>query len=309
MIRKAKVVFAIWLCIIAVLIPVNAFGKSSVKRKSSKNKTTKSKETRGKLKIHFIDIGEGDSILLENEGHYMMVDYGEAYSYKKLKKYLKDKKIKKLDFAVLTHEHKDHIGGMANFLKDFKPKKVLMSSPDVSKKESRYRKCLKICKKKKYPVVRPKKGDKFTLGNATIRVISVGTKEKKPADKNNHCMVLRVGFGKKRILLMADATKVIENEIMNGKYKYHADVIKISHHGAKENTSKEFLEKVNAQHAVVSVGVENTLHHPSPLTLNMIKNCGMSLRRTDRQGTIIMTTDGETITWNVNPTTDLSGND
>lgn len=257
------------------------------------------------LKIHFISVGEGDGILLQSGGENMVIDFGYAYNYHKLKSYLNQKGIKNLKYAMLTHAHYDHMGGMPTFLKDFTPQTVFMPLPQSTR--PMYHECLDICKSKGYPVVYPKNGQVYNLGSAKIHIVSTGTHNAKAKNLNETCIVVRVTHGKNSFLLLADCNSTEEKLIMKGKQKYKADVVKIAHHGAKSGTSKTFLKKIKAKHAVISVGKENKVHHPNGNKLKMIHKLGLKMYRTDSQGTIIATSNGKTIKWNKKPTKNFKG--
>lgn len=259
----------------------------------------------GKLTVHFIDVGEGDSILIQCGGKSMIIDFGYGYSYKKLRNYLTRQRIKKVDYAMLTHPHYDHMGGMPYFLQDFKVKNAFIPLPAVNR--PMYYTCINLCKEKRINILHARKGQTYRLGKAKVQIVSEGMQDPFAPNYNDNSYVVRVVHGKNRFLLLGDASKRLEKKIMKSGAPYRANVVKIAHHGAKSGTSKKFLKKIHAKYAVISTGKENKVRHPSAKELKMIHSLGLKMFRTDCQGSIVVKSNGKKLKWNRKPSNNFSG--
>lgn len=247
----------------------------------------------GKLEVHFIDVGQGDSLLVRTGDKSMLIDTG-TYDYKdKLEDYLRGFGIDKLDIAIATHPHADHIGSMANIINEFKPDKVLL--PDAITTTTAYEKMLDaIAANSKAEFV--KEGYTFTLGEANITIVAPYDGEYD--DLNEYSVVCRLDYGNTSFLLTGDCESSEEEKILAAGYDIDCDVLKVGHHGSDTSTSKEFLQAVSPNIAVIEVGAGNDYGHPTDEVLNRLKAAGCEdIYRTDINGTIVATTDGTSIDW------------
>ncbi len=251
------------------------------------------------LKVTFIDVGQADSILIQNESENMLIDAGNNEDGDKLVNYFKNLNITDFKYVVGTHPHEDHIGGLDNIINNFKINYIYM--PDVITTTKTFEDVLDTALNKNLTITVPKINDTLNLGSATIKVIYTGNDEE---DLNNSSIVLKVTFGNTSFLFMGDATEEVENKILNSDIE--STVLKVGHHGSKYSTSDEFLNKVNPQYAVISVGINNSYGHPDNIVINKLNNINASIYRTDELGTIIMTSDGNNIKVE-NYTTDTNG--
>ncbi len=240
-------------------------------------------------RIHFIDVGEGDSILLEVEGKSALIDTGNLISGPHLVKYLKEKGIEKLNYLILTHPHPDHIGGVFFILPALKVEKIYDNGQDLAggrKTSAIYRWYEDLVRKRKnYAVLIS--GDSLTLGSLTLEVLwppGVPTS----SDFNAFSLVIMVKGGGFSCLLTGDLTAAGERELLIREVSLKADVLKVGHHGAEDATTEEFLEAVSAGIAVVSVDEDNFWGYPSARVLQRLKKAGVKVYRTDREGDIVL---------------------
>ena len=242
------------------------------------------------LQIQFLDVGQADSILIQDGDEFMLIDAGNNADGTKLVSYFQSLGIKSFQYVVGTHAHEDHIGGMDDIIDNFDIDTFYM--PDVITTTATFESVLDSLDKKNIPFQIPTIDSSFMLGNATITVLYVGTDE---SNLNNTSIVLKLTYGNTSILFMGDAEAEVEKAIENKDI--HADVLKIGHHGSDTSSSTSFLEKVNPNYAVISVGSGNSYGHPNNTTINNLINRNIKIYRTDENNTIVMTTDGKNITF------------
>ena len=243
-----------------------------------------------KLQIWFLDVGQADSILIQNGDANMLIDAGNNEDGEKLVSYFQSLGIESFQYVIGTHAHEDHIGGMNDIIDNFNIGTFYM--PDAITTTATFESVLDSLEAKNIAFQTPTVDSTFELGDATIDVLYVGTDD---TDLNNTSIVLKLTYGNISILFMGDAEKEVETIIE--KKDISADVLKVGHHGSNTSSSKTFLEKVNPSYAIISVGTGNSYGHPSNTTIQNLENQNIQIYRTDENGTIIMTSDGTNITF------------
>lgn len=246
------------------------------------------------LQIHYIDVGQGDATLIVSDGHAMLIDAGENDKGSKVWSYLKNQGINELDYVIGTHPDSDHIGGMDVILYKFDCKNVFM--PDYTKDTKTYDDVIKVAQNKNYKIKSVKAGDTYSLGKASFTVIAPN---KKYEDSNNSSIGIILTYGEKSFLFTGDAEEEAEKDILANGIDIKADVYKAGHHGSRTASCDEFLEKVKPEYIVISCGEDNKYGHPHAAILNYCIFNHIPLYRTDKQGTIVLKTDGKNITWNM----------
>lgn len=242
------------------------------------------------LNVYFIDVGQADSIFLENKGHYMLIDAGNNEDGPKLVNYFNEQDIKEFDYVVGTHAHEDHIGGMDDIIKNFKIDNFYM--PDAITTTKTFEDVLDALEETNVIFQTPKVNQTFNLQDTTITTLSVTADEK---NLNDTSIVLKVKHGTNTFLFMGDASTKIEKNLLNKDIK--SDVLKVGHHGSRYSTSLEFLKKVSPEYAVISVGENNTYKHPHEEILKRLEEQNIQIYRTDKQGTILAKSNGSIITF------------
>ena len=238
------------------------------------------------LEVSFIDVGQADSILIENEGHYMLVDAGNNEDGEKLVTYFKEQNINTFDYVVGTHPHEDHIGGLDDIINNFKINNFYM--PDVITTTLTFEEVLDALENNNVNLTIPKENNSFSLGEANIEVLHVG--DESESDLNNTSIILKVTYQNISFLLTGDAESKIINELDSSDLK--TTVLKLGHHGSITSTNETILEKASPQVAIISAGVNNQYGHPHQEVLNLLQQNNIKTYRTDQDGTIIVTTDG-----------------
>lgn len=249
------------------------------------------------LKIHYIDVGQGDSILLQQDGKNMLIDAGTNDSTDPLVSYLKNQNIQKIDYLILTHPHEDHIGGADKVIEQFNIGSVIM--PKVTTPTKTFKDVVSAMNDKKLKAAAPVPGSTFKLGNADCEIL--GPINSKKDDLNTYSIVLKVTFGNTKFLFTGDAQVSNEQDMINKGYDLKADVLKVGHHGSRTSSSEAFLKKVSPEFAVISCGKGNDYGHPHKVIMDRLKAMGIKVYRTDEAGTIICTSDGKNISFNRSP--------
>lgn len=267
----------------------------------SKNQTAAKTDTGGNLEVHYIDVGQGDSTLIECDGEYMLIDAGQNDKGLELWSYLEKQGATHLKYAIGTHPDADHIGGLDVIL--YRCNVDLVMMPDLKKDTRTYDDVVQTIKNKSIKQVSPKAGDQYSLGSATFTIVApnenYGTD-----DTNNWSIGILLQNGSNRFLFVGDAEKESETDMLYNGIDLRADVYKVAHHGSNTGTTQEFLNAVSPTYAVISCGEGNSYGHPHKEVLDKLKNAGTQMFRTDKQGTIIAYSDGDKITWSTSPSND-----
>jgi len=250
------------------------------------------------IEIHFLDVGQADSILVKTpDGKSMLIDAGNNADGQEVVSYIKKQNISRIDVLVGTHPHEDHIGGMDNVINSFDIDRIYM--PKVSHTTRTYEDVLTAIKNKGLKVTSPAPGTSFSLGEAKCTVLAPNSDNYD--DLNNFSIVIKLEYGNISFLFTGDAEEVSEREMLSKSFDLSADVLKIGHHGSSSSTSPDFLKKVSPKYAVISAGKGNDYGHPSSEVMNRLKNANIPVYRTDENGTIVCTSDGKSIEFNVKP--------
>ena len=242
--------------------------------------------------ITFINVGQGDGILIHGDnGTKVMVDGGST-SEKQVAKncivpYLKAEGIGTIDYSIITHTDKDHISGILEILENNNSNRIRIKNlvmPDINMKDDTYNELIEKAKLKKINVLYIKKGDTLSLGKTKIKCIYPETTTT-ASDKNDYCTVLSVKNKTSKILLTGDISKEIEEKIKDDIEENYT-VLKVAHHGSNYSSSEKFLKKVNPKYSIISVGKINSYGHPGNETMERLRKQGGVIYRTDEKGGI-----------------------
>lgn len=277
--------------LIVVTIQGNLFDNVS-NATASINDSTKSDKIDAKVKenfsVSFIDVGQADSVLIRNGNYNMLIDAGNNEDGEKLVNYFKSLGIEEFTYVFATHPHEDHIGGMDDIINNFKIDNYYMSNKLSTTKT--FMDVLDALDGRNLKYTVPNKGDTLKLGDANIKVIYPGDDK---SNINDSSIVLKITYGKNSFLLTGDATSNVERKIYNEDIK--SDVLKVAHHGSSYSSTDVFLDRVKPYYAVISVGKNNIYNHPSNKTLEKLNKRNIKVYRTDLDGTITFTSDGENL--------------
>jgi competence protein ComEC len=249
----------------------------------------------GQMSVSFIDVGQGDSILVKTpNGKNILIDTSTKDEKDKFFSYIEINKIKRIDVLIATHPHEDHIGNMAELISNYDIGDIYM--PKVTSNTKTFLNVMDAVRKKGLKIKSARTGVSFETDGVKFEMLSPN--KDKYESLNNYSPVIKVKYGEKVFLLTGDAEKLSESEILSKGYDIKADVIKIGHHGSSSSSSKEFIKKVNPVYAVVSCGQGNDYNHPHKETVKLLSSLGIKLYRTDIDGSIVFTTDGKSIKIN-----------
>ncbi|SDM70758.1 ComEC/Rec2 family competence protein [Sediminibacillus halophilus] len=275
----------VMVCLITILLPIMV---SAAGRHASENE----------LQVHFIDVGQGDSILIEApNGRKMLVDGGPPSAAEKVSEYLRKRGIKKLDLVVATHPDIDHIGGLVNVLKEFDVKHLIDSGKLYT--TSTYFHYLQQIKKQKIPVTVAAGEENIVIDpQLTIRVLNTQNAFK---TNNQSSIALSLRYGRIDFLLMADVETIQEQNILDVK-QLQAEILKVAHHGSGTSTSFDFIREVRPETAILSYSKTNDFGHPVDRVVDYLQLVGATIYSTAKAGDIVIRTDGKTYVVDVSGT-------
>ncbi len=246
------------------------------------------------LTVHFIDVGQGDSMLIQIDDRSMLIDGGPRKAGPGLAAYLKSQGVSSLDVVVSTHPHADHIGGLISILKEF-PVKQIVDSGQVHTTQT-YEQYLTLIDQKNIPYTVGEMGQSINL-SPKVRVDILGPSgTEKGLGLNENSIVIKLTYHNVSFLFMGDAGFPEERTLMSSGADLKSDVLKVPHHGSKYSSSAAFLSKVHPEVSVIEVGKNNDYGHPAPRTLKRLEKTGTVIYRTDIDGNIVVRSDGTDFT-------------
>ena len=256
-------------------------------------------ESGDSLTVHFIDVGQADSILLECGEEFLLIDGGNKEDGQLVVSYLDQMGVEELKAVVCTHAHEDHVGGLPSVLAVYPTETVY--APTRTYSSNIFDNFLYYTDQQGLEVTIPEPGHQLWLGGTKLTVLGPVTSY---AETNNTSIVLRAEFGETSFIFTGDMETDAETEMLDywnsDETLFKADVLKVGHHGSNTSTGYRFLNEVDPDYGVISVGAGNSYGHPHEEPLSRLNQAGVTLFRTDELGHVIATTDGETLTftWN-----------
>lgn len=243
------------------------------------------------FEVHFIDVGQADSALIECDGETMMIDGGNVADSNVVAAYLKKEDVTELNYVVCSHAHEDHVGGLSGALSVTKADNIYAPKTETNTKA--YKNFKKKAEEQNVEIKHPNIGDEIQLGSSTVEFL--GPVDENGKDLNSTSIVLKITYGNTSFLFTGDAESDEEEEILNSGADLKSTVLKVGHHGSRTSTSYPFLREVMPQYAVISVEKGNSYGHPNEETLSKLSDAGVEVYRTDESGDIVMTSDGNSI--------------
>lgn len=237
--------------------------------------------------IQFIDVGQADAALIQCDNHYMMIDGGNSEDSNTIYTVLKRNNINNLDIIVNSHAHEDHVGGLSGALTYATCDTILSPTDNFDSKAFEN---FKELADKNSGITIPNINDEYSLGSAKIKILSLNIGE-----GNDSSIVLKITYGNTSFLFTGDAEIPSEQYLLSNNADIKANVLKVGHHGSSTSTSKEFLEEVNPEYAIISVGKDNSYGHPHKETMELLQKENITTYRTDIDHDILCTSDGNKV--------------
>lgn len=249
-----------------------------------------------KLRIFFIDVGQGDStLIITPDKKTVLVDGGGSDSFdvgeKVLLPYLLDRRILKVDYVLISHFDTDHCGGILTIMEKVKVKNIIIS--EQAEHSENYERFKKLMIHKKIRLIEVKKGDKIKIGRySEFKILFPTSRLLSENSLNNNSIVAQFNYNNFKMLFTGDIEKLAEQQILKTeKAEIRADILKVAHHGSKTSSIPEFIKAVRPKIALIGVGKNNTFGHPNQQTIKNLENIKCRIYRTDLQGEIIIKID------------------
>ncbi|ABZ82722.1 metallo beta-lactamase domain protein [Heliomicrobium modesticaldum Ice1] len=290
----------LFLCLLVFTLALTGCSKPSPSAKipgsgeAPSTATTQATSVQEVLRVHFIDVGQADSILIQSPaGRFVLVDGGNIDDGQQVVDYLKRQGVKELAAIVATHPHEDHIGGLDKVLRSFPVGQVYMPKATTTTKTFAY--FLNAVKSSGAKRVEAKGGVKLDVPDMDGTFLAPNGTDYE--EMNDYSAVLKVTYGKISFLLMGDAEAKSEAEMLARGYDLKADVLKVGHHGSSSSTTSPFLKAVSPRYAFIPVGDGNDYGHPHKKTLDKLAKAGVEVFRADKNGTVVATCDGNKVSF------------
>ena len=258
---------------------------------ASQTGTTPSDGQDAAFQMHFIDVGQALSVLVECDGQFMLYDGGNVDDGSLVVSYLQNQGVEQLEYVFCSHAHEDHVGGLAAALAYFPACHVYSSVMEASTKC--FNDFVKYTQQQGLQLEVPSVGTVWPLGSATVTLLGPVTQY---SETNNTSLVLRIDYGNTSYLLTGDMEKTAETDLVNSGANLKADVLQVGHHGSSTSTGYLFLNAVLPEMGVISCGTGNKYGHPHEETLSILRDAKVDVYRTDLQGTITIGSDGQNYT-------------
>lgn len=251
----------------------------------------------GALTVHYIDVGQADCELLMINGSAMLIDAGNNADGDMVVDYLKEQGITRLDYVVGTHPHEDHIGGMDDVIDNFEVGTVIM--PEAETNTKTFEDVLDAIDAQGLSITTPVPGDSYDFGGIQFTILAPNGQSY--SSLNDYSVVIRLVNGQDSFLFTGDAETTSEKEMLKNGLPLQSTVLKVGHHGSSTSSSEDFLNAVSPTYAIISCETGNDYGHPHQETLDRLQAHNISYFRTDTQGTIIASSDGEGVHFQLQP--------
>jgi len=277
--RKQKAFFFTTLLVLVFAIVYNVVGLRQVSTLGEND-----------IMVTFLDVGQGESILIRTNTHAVLIDGGEHRYRNVILDYLRMADVRHIDYVIATHPHSDHIGGLIAVLSSVSVGQVIM--PDVTHNTTTFENFIAVIENRAIPIRLAQVGDMIQAGIINLKVLApYGTH----ARLNDMSVVVRMEHGQTSFLFTGDAESASERQMVSSGMNLSSNVLNIGHHGSHTSTTESFLNAVSPDIAVISLGRNNQFGHPHREVINRLESQNITILRTDELGTIQMITNGDVI--------------
>ena len=259
----------------------------------------------GEMKVHFLDVGQGLSILVQSDGQTMIYDGGDKSTSSFVVSYLQRQNITTIDYLISSHYDSDHMAGLIGCLNAFDVKNVISS--DYEHDSKLYQSFIQTVADKGLPMQHPAVGTEFSFGSGSFQILAPATID--PNDSNKNSVAIKLTNGDNSFIFTGDAESTSEKAMCESGIDLSCDVLVPGHHGSATATSWDFLQATVPEYAVISCGKDNQYGHPDKDVMDKLESMDIQVYRTDKQGTIVAVSDRTTITWDQEPCNDYSPGD
>jgi len=245
----------------------------------------------GELTVTFIDVGQGDSILIQQGGNAILIDSGAFHQRERVINTLDSLGVTSLDYVIATHPHADHMGAMSAVIDTYDIGHVMM--PYATNNTVAFERMLESIANNNLRIERPVPGNMIIAGNIELEIVAPNAE--RYSNLNNHSIITRLGWGDTSFLFTGDAEVLSENEVLENGFNISANVLDVGHHGSSTSTSESFLDAVNPEFAILSLAAGNKYGHPHVEVMERLEARNIAVYRTDTMGTITLSSDGTNI--------------
>ena len=239
--------------------------------------------------VHYIDVGQGDSALIISGDHAMLIDGGPRSASDTVTGYLKSQGIGSLDYIIASHPHEDHIGGLPSVFDAFQVENILM--PKITTDTKIFLELLEAIDEEGIKPTVPVPGTRVELADGVSFTVLAPPEDADDGNLNNCSVVLLIEAGGASFLFTGDMEEKAERWLLDNCPPGHADVLKTGHHGSKTSTTSGLLDEIEPDYAVISCGADNRYGHPHASTLRRLEDYGVTVFRTDLNGTVVIGVD------------------
>ena len=258
----------------------------------------------GSMTVHFLDVGQGLSILVQSEGQNLLYDGGPRSASSYVVSYLQEQNVSEIDYLISSHYDEDHVSGLIGCLNAFQVDNVI--GADYIHDSSLYGSFMDAVAAHGLEVQHPAVGAEYTFGSGEFTILSPKEISK---ESNANSVAIKLTNGENSFVFTGDADFNCEADMVNSGLDLSCDVLSVGHHGSATSTSWDFLQAAVPEFAVISCGAGNMYGHPHADTMEKLSDMGIQVYRSDEQGTIVASSDGSAITWSADPCNDYTSGD
>ena len=261
-------------------------------------------EGNSEMAVHFIDVGQGNAILVQSGGQNLLYDGGDQSHADLIISYLQEQNVENIDYMIASHYDEDHIGGLVPCIDNFSVSNIF--GPDYVHTSNLFNNFMNTATANAIIVQYPSVGETFDFGTGSFTVLAPNGISQ---NSNDNSLVIKLENGSNSFVFTGDAEETSEQDMISTGMNLDCDVLSLGHHGSASSTSWDLLEASTPSWAVISCGQDNSYGHPAASTMEKLRDMNIPVYRTDDQGTIIALSDGDTISWNQEPCNDYTAGD